>query len=189
MLSDDERRELIHRARYAARRALGVPAGPPPGPPGGVLSEPGAAFVTWRKEGRLRGCVGSVLPERALAADVEANAVDALLHDPRFPPATPRDLPRYEVEISVLGPLEPIGGPGDVEIGRHGLYVEKGSRAGLLLPQVPLEWGWDAARFLEQTCLKAGLPGDAWRAAGKGLALYRFAAEVFSQADFRPASA
>lgn len=189
MLNDEERRELLRRARHAAARALGLPAGPSPGEPAGALALPAAAFVTWRKEGRLRGCVGSVLPERALAADVESNAVEALLHDPRFPPATPRDFPRYEVEVSVLGPLEPIAAPSDVEVGRHGLFVEKGSRAGLLLPQVAREWGWDAERFLEQVCLKAGLPGDAWRAPGKGLSVYRFSAEVFGESDFRPASA
>ncbi len=182
MLTAEERRDLLQRARYAACRALGLRAFPPP-PPAGPLAEPGAAFVSWHRDGRLRGCIGTVEARRPLAEDVESNAVAALLHDPRFPPATARDLPRYAASISVLGPLERISGPADVEVGRHGLFVEKGSRSGLLLPQVAPEWGWDAERFLEQVCLKAGLPGDGWKAGHPPATLYRFEAEVFGEAD------
>jgi len=82
------------------------------------------------------------------------------------------------VEISVLQEREPIDGPRDIEIGRHGLYVEKGRRRGLLLPQVAPEWEWRQEQFLEQVCLKAGLPGDAWRGPSRA-AVYRFRAEVF----------
>ena len=102
----------------------------------------------------------------------------ALLQDPRFPPSTPRDYPRLALEIAVLGPLEPVPGPEAVEIGRHGLSIEKGSRRCVLLPSVPLEWRWDAGQFLEQLCLKAGLPGDAW-SGGRDVSLYRFEADVF----------
>jgi uncharacterized protein (TIGR00296 family) len=113
-----------------------------------------------------------------LATEVERCAVAALLQDPRFSPSTARDYPRLGVEIAVLGSLEPVGGPESVEVGRHGLAVEKGNRRSLLLPSAPLEWHWSAVQFLEQLCLKAGLPADAW-AGARDLELYRFEAEVF----------
>ncbi len=113
-----------------------------------------------------------------MAGEVERCAVAALLQDPRFPPSTARDYPRLTVEIAVLGPLEPILSPDDVEIGRHGLSVEKGSRRAVLLPAAPLEWNWDAVQLLEQLCLKAGLPAGAWKD-GRDVKLYRFEADVF----------
>jgi uncharacterized protein (TIGR00296 family) len=93
-----------------------------------------------------------------------------------------REFPRYRLEISVLGPFERIEGPQDVMIGPHGLYVDKGRRRGLLLPQVAVEWKWDVETFLTQLCLKAGLPEDGWRAGNPPAALYRFTAEVFGEA-------
>jgi len=181
-LTDAERRELLSRARRAGESALGLPVrGPVLSPPKDRLAETGAAFVTWKREGRLRGCIGTVEPHRPLAADVEANAVSALLHDPRFPPATAREFSRYRLEISVLGPFERIEGAQDVTIGLHGLYVDKGRRRGLLLPQVAVEWKWDVETFLTQLCLKAGLPEDGWRAVGPPAVLYRFVAEVFGE--------
>ena len=110
--------------------------------------------------------------------EIAAVAASAALDDPRFPPLQPADLDRLDVEVSVLGPLEPIdpGDPSALTIGRHGLVVEHDHRRGLLLPQVATEWGWDREQFLAQTCVKAGLPGDCWR---RGARVYRFAAEVF----------
>jgi hypothetical protein len=181
-LSDLERTELLSRARRAALLALGLPAPAAPDPgPQGRLAEPGMCFVTWKREGRLRGCIGSVEPVRPLWADVEANAVHALLRDPRFPPATPRDFPDYRVEISVLTPFVPAANPLAIEIGVHGLLVEKGRRRGLLLPQVAVEWKWDAETFLRQACLKAGLPEEAWREGNPPAAVSTFTAEVFGE--------
>ena len=88
------------------------------------------------------------------------------------------ELPELDIEISLLGPLEPIAGPDDYEIGRHGLVVEMGDRRGLLLPQVATEWGWDRETFLAQTCHKAGLRRNAWR---HGAKMWRFEAEVFGE--------
>jgi len=176
-LTKAEHADLIARARAAAQRALGLPIASLP-PPAGAAIEPGAAFVTWKRAGRLRGCIGSVEPYRPLAEDVESNAVAALLHDPRFPPATAKDYPQLSVEISVLTPREPIAGPDDLTIGRHGVWVDHGRRRAILLPQVAPEWGWNAQELLTQVCLKAGLPGDAWTT-GKGI--YRFEAEVFGE--------
>jgi AmmeMemoRadiSam system protein A len=183
MLSDSEKADLLMRARHAAARALGLPAGKRDLPlPTGRLAEPGAAFVTWKKNGRLRGCVGSVEPWRPLADDVEENAVAALLRDPRFAPAQPRDLPGLSIDISVMTPLEEMTDPlTQVEIGVHGVVAQKGQRSGLLLPQVAPEWGWDVPTLLTQVCLKAGLPEDGWRAGNPPATIYRFSAEVFGE--------
>jgi len=183
MLTDVERSEILRRARHAAARALGLPEGKRDLPPAsGRLAEPGAAFVTWKREGRLRGCIGSVEPWRPLAEDVEKNAVAALLRDPRFAPAQPRDLPRLSLEVSVMTPLELLPEPpAGIGLGVHGVVVKKGQRSGLLLPQVAPEWGWDVATLLAQVCLKAGLPEDAWRSGSPPATVYRFSAEVFGE--------
>lgn len=181
MLTTEEKNFLLRTARVAARRALGLSVAHSPETPV-RLREPGAAFVTWKKEGRLRGCIGSVAAHRPLILDVEEHAVDALVRDPRFAPARAADLERLSLEISVLGALVEVAEPpASIEIGRHGLLVAKGALSGLLLPQVALEWHWDAAKFLEQSCLKAGLPGDAWREGSPRATVYRFEAEVFGE--------
>jgi uncharacterized protein (TIGR00296 family) len=105
-------------------------------------------------------------------------AVAAGTTDPRFPPITPQELDELDIEISLLGPLEPVAGPQDIQIGRHGLVVEQGWQRGLLLPQVATEWQWDAETFLAHTCHKAGLPRDAWK---HGAQVFRFEAEVFGE--------
>lgn len=181
MLTDEQKEELVRRARHAAARALGLPEGKRDVPPAtGALLSPGAAFVTWRRDGRLRGCIGSVEPWRPLAEDVEKNAVAALLRDPRFAPAQARDLRWLTVEVSVLSPLEEVSDPlAQVTVGVHGVVAKKGARSGLLLPQVAHEWGWDAPTLLAQVCLKAGLPEDAWRSGSPPATVYRFSAEVF----------
>jgi uncharacterized protein (TIGR00296 family) len=102
--------------------------------------------------------------------------VSAALSDPRFPPVTIAEWSGVNLEISVLGPIEPATDIDEVEVGRHGLIVQLGHRRGLLLPQVATEWKWNAAEFAAQTCGKAGLPRDAWQ---KGAKLYKFEAEVF----------
>jgi len=98
--------------------------------------------------------------------------------DPRFPAVSGAELETLDVEISILGPLEPIASPDDIEIGRHGLVVELGHRRGLLLPQVATEWRWTQQAFVQHACRKAGLSQDAWR---KRAALWRFEAEVFRE--------
>lgn len=137
-------------------------------------------FVTWKRDGQLRGCIGSVEPVRPLWVDVHANAVHALLDDPRFPPATADELAHLDLEVSVLSPFVPVPDPlHTVEIGVHGLLVERGHRRGILLPQVPVEWGWDVPAFLGHACRKAGLPDDAWR--DGGTVVSTFTADVFGE--------
>jgi AmmeMemoRadiSam system protein A len=147
-----------------------------------ILTRPSGAFVTLHKRGALRGCIGHIEPTEPLGHVVPRCAVAACSSDPRFPPITRAELEEIHIEISLLGPLEPIAGSHDVEIGRHGLVVERGWQRGLLLPQVATEWRWDAEAFLVNTCHKAGLPRDAWR---HGATIWRFEAEVFAEGGWR----
>ncbi|HVO09941.1 MAG TPA: AmmeMemoRadiSam system protein A [Vicinamibacteria bacterium] len=130
----------------------------------GALAEPRGAFVTLRRrtDGELRGCIGNMVSEGPLLETVSRMAVAAATEDPRFPPLGPEELDEVTIEVSALGPLTPIR-PEQVEVGRHGLLLSDGRRRGVLLPQVPLEHGWDRETFLAHTCWKAGLPEDAWR--------------------------
>ena len=144
----------------------------------GVLAQPGGAFVSIHKDDQLRGCIGHVEPDEPLGIVIPRCAVAACSTDPRFPPVTPGELPRLDVELSLLGSLEPVSAADEIEVGRHGLVVEQGWRRGLLLPQVATEWNWDRDTFLAYTCRKAGLPHDAWK---KGAKLWRFEAEVFGE--------
>jgi AmmeMemoRadiSam system protein A len=144
------------------------------------LLEPRGAFTTLHLERKLRGCVGYVYPVKTLWRTVAETAVSAAFNDTRFEPVTAGEAPRLKVEISVLSPLVPIA-PDDIEAGKHGLVVTLGSRRGLLLPQVAVEFGWNSRAFLEETCHKAGLPPDAWK---RGAVLEAFTAEVFHEEGF-----
>ncbi|BFR49384.1 AmmeMemoRadiSam system protein A [Nitratidesulfovibrio sp. HK-II] len=155
-----------------------------PAPPPGVLHRSLGAFVTFKKDGHLRGCIGSMVGDGPLYRTVARMARAAAFEDPRFPPVTAAEVPALELDISVLGPITRCADPAAVRIGRHGLLVRQGFRSGVLLPQVPVEWGWDRETFLAQTCRKAGLPPDAWRGAWRDghTELYWFEAEVFGDA-------
>lgn len=145
--------------------------------PEGVRRENCGAFVTLHKGRCLRGCIGYVEALTPLYQTVRECALAAALHDPRFEPVQADELAQLRLEISVLSPLEEIS-PDDVEVGKHGLMVSLGSRRGLLLPQVAVEWKWDRRRFLEEVCVKAGLARDAWRCGAK---IQAFTARVFSE--------
>ncbi len=142
-----------------------------------ALKEIGASFVTLKKHGALRGCIGHIIARVPLYHCVQQMAVAACSQDRRFPPVRPEELDYLEYEISVLTPLEEVENILEVEVRRDGLYLRKGMRSGLLLPQVATEQGWDRDEFLSHTCLKAGLPPDAWKS---GAEIYRFQAQVFS---------
>src|SRR5258706_11311508 len=162
MTSDHDRKLLLTLAREAIAAHVGAAPAHAPAITG-ALAKPGGAFVTLRLRGELRGCIGHIERTDPIGGAVPQCAVAACSADPRFPPVTPAELPQIEIEISLLGPLEPIAGPSDIEIGRHGLVVQQGWARGLLLPQVAIDWRWDAETFLGQTCHKAGLPNDAWK--------------------------
>lgn len=143
----------------------------------GNLNQARGAFVTLTRRGELRGCIGNLSADRPLAETVARMAAAAAFKDPRFPPVAPEEIGELEYEISVLTPFEKITDVGDIKVGKHGLIVQRGYRSGLLLPQVPVEYGWDRQTFLEQTCCKAGLPKDAWKE--KDTEIFIFSAEVF----------
>lgn len=177
MLTPEDRVTLLRLARDAiVAHVTGLPV--PDAPLTGVLARPGGVFVTIHNAGNLRGCIGHIEANEPLGIVVPRCATASCSSDPRFPPVSPAELGDIDLELSLLGPLEPIAAPADIEIGRHGLVVEQGWRRGLLLPQVATEWRWDAVTFLAQTCHKAGLPYDAWT---KGARLWRFDAEVFGE--------
>lgn len=141
------------------------------------LAEARGAFTTLHLFGQLRGCIGYVLPVGSLYQTVAETARAAAFDDPRFQPVTEEEAPHLKIDISVLSVPRPIQ-PEEVEVGRHGLIVSSGVRRGLLLPQVPAEWGWDRETFLAQTCIKAGLAPDAWQ---HGAEIQAFTAEVFGE--------
>jgi AmmeMemoRadiSam system protein A len=145
-----------------------------------VLKGKRGAFVTLHIDGDLRGCIGYPLPYKPLVETISEMALAAATQDHRFESIREDELGRLRVEISALTLPRPIQDPAEVEVGRHGIIVSKGGRQGLLLPQVPTEYGWDRETFLRHGCLKAGLPDDAWQ---KGAAIQVFEAQVFSEAE------
>jgi AmmeMemoRadiSam system protein A len=171
---------LLKRARRAIARAIGAPIPNPETSPPLPEDFRAGAFVTLRMNGHLRGCIGYPEPDLPLIDVIERCALSAAISDPRFPPLTPEEWSGIDLEVSVLGPIEPVDDIKEVIVGRHGLIVEFGRRRGLLLPQVAIEWNWSAEELARQTCIKAGLPGDAWQ---KGAKLFKFEAEVFGEGD------
>jgi AmmeMemoRadiSam system protein A len=154
---------------------------------GPELTRPSGAFVSLHTtDGDLRGCIGSIEAVEPLCEAVSSNAVNAAFHDPRFYPMGRDELANVRIEISVLSPIEVVSSAEEIEVGRDGLIVRygrrpggQGGRAGLLLPQVATENGWDRETFLRQTCVKAGLPPESWRS--PECRIERFSAEVFSE--------
>jgi len=139
------------------------------------LTERGA-FVTLKKKGLLRGCIGFIEPIFPLYQAIIRAAIYAASEDPRFSPVSKGELADLEIEISVLSPLKKISDPRLVQVGKHGLVISMGNRKGLLLPQVAVENHWSREVFLEQACLKAGLRPDAWK---EGADIFIFEAVVF----------
>jgi AmmeMemoRadiSam system protein A len=150
--------------------------------PAPIAAQRAAAFVTLHHGDELRGCIGHLAADEPFSVIIPRCAIAASSEDPRFPAVSADEVPQLTIELSILGPLEPIHGPSEIEIGRHGLVVEQGWHRGLLLPQVATERQWTAETFLAQTCHKAGLPLDAWK---HGATLWRFDAEVFGEDESR----
>lgn len=142
-----------------------------------ALKEKRGAFVTLKKHGNLRGCIGYIEAKKPLYKTVEQMAIAAAFHDPRFPPLKRNEFKNISIEISVLSPLKKIDDINEIEVGKHGIYIVKGFHSGLLLPQVASEYKWDRTTFIEETCHKAGLWAGAWK--DKDTAIYIFSADVF----------
>ena len=180
MTGEADRQRLLQIARDAiVKHVEGASGAAAPLPESVALQRAGGAFVTIHHHGELRGCIGHLEANQPLVAVIRECAVAACSADPRFPPVTPGELTGLEIELSLLGPLEPVAAPpAGIEVGRDGLLVEQGWQRGLLLPQVATERQWDREMFLAQTCHKAGLPRDAWK---RGAKVWRFEAEVFGE--------
>lgn len=144
------------------------------------FAEPQGAFVTLTRHGKLRGCIGKIEPADPLVRVVAHCAMAAATEDPRFPPVLLQEVPELEIELSLLSSPSPIRFE-EIDIGRHGLIATRGSQRGLLLPQVADEHDWPVERFLEETCLKAGLDAYAWKK--PDTRIDAFTAEVFSERD------
>jgi AmmeMemoRadiSam system protein A len=180
MLTDHQREALLALARDTAKRAAAGDRVDGPGPAPEGLKAPGAAFVTVRVGGELRGCIGTFEPRDPLWDTVHEMATAAATRDPRFPPLAARDLPGLTVDVSVLAPPRRIRDSAEIELGKHGLEIRRGPRRGLLLPQVATDHDLDRETFLAETCRKAGLPAGAWREADTEI--WAFEAEVFGDA-------
>lgn len=189
-LSLEDGKLLLHLARETVKTYLQTGKAPkPPKDTPKKLFEKCGVFVTIntlrRGEESLRGCIGYPYPTNPLVEAVIDNAVNAATQDPRFEPVSLDELDHLVFEVSVLTPPEPVNvqNPKEyakqIKVGEHGLIVEKGPYKGLLLPQVPVEWGWAEEEFLCQCCVKAGLPPDSWLT--KGAKIYRFTAIVFEE--------
>jgi hypothetical protein len=176
-LSAAEREVLRTTARRSLDRAIKHAPLTCPEPATSRLREKRGVFVTLKSYGNLRGCVGYVRPFKSLISAVWEMAESAALRDHRFMPVEPKEVDTLDIEITVLSPLLKVDNPNDVLVGRHGLMVSRGHRSGVLLPQVPIEQGWDRETFLQQTCLKAGIDPDSWREPDTVLEI--FTAEIF----------
>ncbi len=179
-LTEEEKKYLLQLARrsivhYLKNRRLLEEEVDNPG-----LRQKRGAFVTLKVNGELRGCIGYPLPYKPLYQTIIEMAVAAATEDYRFPPLAREELDELRIEISVLTLPRKVNKPEEVIVGQHGIIISKGSNKGLLLPQVPLEYGWDLETYLNHGCLKAGLPADEWR---RGVNLEVFEAQVFSEEE------
>ena len=177
MYSESERRQLLALARAALESTAGTPSRLPE--LDAVLGDQRrAAFVTLTRRQQLRGCIGTLATDRPLRECIAELAVSSATEDPRFPRVKRDEIDDLRIEISVLSP--PVDAlPEDVQVGVHGLIIERGSRRGLLLPQVAEEHHLNREQFLDATCQKAGLPPGAWKE--PGTRLQTFTAEVFGE--------
>jgi len=184
MLTLEEGRLAVRLARqaiaaYTEKKKIIEPRDLPP-----VFQEKRGVFVTLHKDGDLRGCIGYPHPIMPLGAAIVDSAINASSRDPRFPSLRPAELERIELEVTILTSPEVYVEPKKrlpelVVIGKDGLIVTRGPHSGLLLPQVAPEWGFDSLEFLSHTCLKAGLPPDAWL--DEETEVQHFQAQIFAE--------
>lgn len=146
------------------------------------LSAPQGAFVTLKKHGELRGCIGHMASDTPLGRTVSAMALEAAFNDTRFGPLRLSELRDIEIEISVLTPAQPMAKPSAIRLGHDGVILQKGDRSAVFLPQVATEQRWDHSELLDNLCLKAGLPVECWK---QGARLLVFQASVFSEPEFK----
>lgn len=154
-----------------------------------ILYEKRGVFVTLQRiledEKRLRGCIGFIVPKYSLIEATIHSAISAAIDDPRFPPVKSDELKKIAIEVSVLTPAQllKVNRPEEyisqIKVGRDGLIAKLAWKSGVLLPQVPVEYGWNEEEFIKQTCVKAFLPQDAWKE--NGFELYSFQSQIFEE--------
>lgn len=176
MIGEADRKRLLELARKAL--VASIRRITPPLPPDDLEISASGVFVTVHCRTALRGCLGTLDAHEPVADAVARLAADVVHRDHRFEPIGAHEIADVVIDLSVLTPPELVTQPSDIVVGRDGLIVERGSKKGLLLPQVAPEHGWDRETFLAQACVKAGLAPDAWR---KGTTIFRFQAEVFGE--------
>ncbi len=183
MLNRQQRETLLKLARQTIEYHLSGKKLPQINITDPVLCEKRGVFVTLRRKGQLRGCIGMILPRERLVDAVREMAIESATGDPRFPPVTLNEMKDIEIEISVLTVPARVSSPDEIVLGRDGVIVKKGFRQGVFLPQVADETGWTKEQFLSALCEhKAGLEPDAWEK--PDTELYTFQAEVFSEKEF-----
>lgn len=183
VLSGAQKRDLLRLARNSIAAYL-AELPPPPAEVAGLNDFHAGVFVSLHIDERLRGCIGYVEGARTLLEALQETAISAASRDPRFEPLSADELPRAEIEISVLSPLRKITSPAEIVPGMHGVMVRLGHHQGLLLPQVALHHNWKPSpagveTFLEHVCQKAGLPAEGWK--DPNIEIFVFEAEVFSE--------
>ncbi|MBU1247808.1 MAG: AmmeMemoRadiSam system protein A [Proteobacteria bacterium] len=177
MLSDEEKMTLKELVKRSISSKLEGTDDTPADPGAGKLTEPMGAFVTLTLDGKLRGCIGNLQAEEPLYKTIWNMARSAAFNDPRFPALTREEFERLEIEISILSHIAECRDKLAIEVGRHGVIIQRGEKSGLLLPQVPVQWGWNREQFLEQTCHKAGLDPSVLNLTGTNI--FWFEAVVF----------
>ncbi len=176
-ISEAQKQLLLRVTRVSIRNAILGEQAPPVKSEDPILRQKCGCFVTLKKSGQLRGCIGFIEVDKPLLVTLREAAQAAAMRDPRFPPISRDELNQITIEVSLLTPLESIEAE-NVTPGIHGLYLINGMNRGLLLPQVATERGWDRETFLENTCLKAGLKRDCWM--NPETSLFAFRAYIFS---------
>lgn len=179
-LNRQEQKELLALARNTIKKYLASASRDYPAINNPVFKEKRGVFVTLHRRGELRGCIGYPLPHKPLWEAVVDNAIAASSEDPRFPSVAAAELPELDIEISVLTVPQKVANHGQVKVGRDGIIISKGFQRGLLLPQVPVEQGWDLEQYISYGCLKAGLARDEWK---KNVQIETFQALVFGEKE------
>lgn len=176
-LTDEEKKVLLNIAKTAVEARINNQDIPEIKIDSENLNLNRGAFVTLRKGGHLRGCIGYIKAYKPLGETVREMAIAAAFNDPRFPSLKRDEIKQLTFEISVLSPLKRIKDINEIHVGEHGLYIIRGYKSGLLLPQVAVEYKWNRETFLQETCYKAGLPPDAWM--DEETEIYVFSADYF----------
>lgn len=181
-LDHDQQEFLLKLARDSIIRHLDTGKSLTIAKPAGALNEKRGAFVTLKTDNKLRGCIGYPIPHQALYLTVIEAAEMAAFRDYRFDPLKKAELLNTKIEISVLSLPRAVTDIQEIEVGKHGIIISQGVQRGLLLPQVPVEWGWDLVTYLRHGCMKAGLDENAWEKKPV-VKIEIFTAQVFSEDD------